>query len=137
MKSAIWIGVVVVVAIIVGFLLYNQVYKQPQSITSSKETTSINPTTKVKEFVVEGSEFKFDPATITVNKNDAVRIIFKNVGSASHNFVIPELDVKSKVVSGGGTDTVEFVVDKSGTFSFYCSISGHKSAGMEGKLEVN
>jgi uncharacterized cupredoxin-like copper-binding protein len=28
-------------------------------------------------------------------------------------------------------------VDKAGTYEFYCSVSGHKNAGMKGELTVS
>lgn len=136
MKNIIWIGIVVVavIVIIVGFLLSSGIPTIETEETLQSET--ITPTAEVKEFIVEGSEFEFNPVSITVNRGDAVKIIFKNIGGTIHNLVISELGVSTKTIQPGKTDTIEFIADKSGTFSFYCSISGHRSAGMEGNLKV-
>ncbi len=91
----------------------------------------------VREFNIESSEFKFNPASITVNKGDRVKVNFKNVGSTGHNFVIGELGVSTKVIHAGFTETVEFTVGKSGTFAFYCSVPGHRAAGMEGQISIS
>src|SRR3989344_4656447 len=76
----------------------------------------------VKEIIVEGSNFKFAPNNITVNKGDKVKVVFKNVGGMPHDFTIDELDVKTKTITVGNTDTVEFTADTAGTFEFYCSV---------------
>ncbi len=48
---------------------------------------------EAKEFTIEASDFKFEPATITVTEGDVVRLTIKNTGSQVHNFVIDELGV--------------------------------------------
>lgn len=106
-------------------------------ITKTTSTSGIVATGELKEFTVEGSEFKYNPGSITVNKGDKVKINFKNTGSTSHNFVIKELGVSTKLIRAGSTDLVEFIADKSGTFTFYCSVPGHRSKGMEGKININ
>lgn len=57
-----------------------------------------------------------------------------NKASITHNIVI---DGKGKgaEVQGGGTS--KFSADfKAGTYTYYCSLPGHRAAGMEGKLTV-
>lgn len=88
----------------------------------------------VKEFTVTGSSFKFDPATLAVNKGDKVKVTFKSAGGF-HDFVIDEFNVKSKII-GSGQDVVEFTADKSGTFNYYCSVDNHRAMGMQGTLTV-
>ena len=112
-----------------------------------KEATS--PTGEPKEFTeftIEGSEFSFSPATITVSQGDEVRITFNNVGEVIHVFVIDEFGVETPVLLDGETATVEFTADRAGTFAFYCSLATefgetefgrHRELGMEGKITVN
>ncbi len=91
---------------------------------------------QVKEFVVEGSNFKFLPATITVNKGDTVKVIFKNTGGF-HDFVVDEFaGAKTKQIGANAEETIEFVADKAGTFEYYCSVGNHRGMGMVGKLIV-
>lgn len=63
-----------------------------------------------------------------------VTIDFANPDLIPHDFTIDELDVK-EVVDPGGESTVSFDAEP-GTFAFYCSIPGHREAGMEGELRV-
>lgn len=90
----------------------------------------------VKEFTVEGSNFKFMPATMAVNKGDTVKITFKNTGGF-HDFVIDEFDgAKTKQIGANAEETIEFVADKAGTFEYYCSVGNHRGMGMKGTLTV-
>lgn len=109
-------------------------------VDSTDASASANPAASgqasVKEFTVNGSSFKFEPATLTVNKGDKVKITFKNSGG-THDFVIDEFNVKTQVIPGGQEATAEFTADKSGTFQYYCSVGNHRAMGMVGTLTVN
>jgi nitrite reductase (NO-forming) len=54
-----------------------------------------------------------------------------------HNISFPDFNVTSESVVGvGDTTTIEFLVDKGGSFMYVCSLPGHKEAGMAGHFEV-
>jgi plastocyanin len=89
----------------------------------------------VKEFTVSGSNFKFEPASLKVNKGDKVKITFKNTGGF-HDFVIDELDVATKQIQSGQEEVVEFTADEVGMFEYYCSVGNHRAQGMKGTLTV-
>ena len=93
------------------------------------------PEPEVKEIRVRGGEFRFNPTSITVNKGDRVKIIFENVGSIVHDLGIDGYG-STEIISAGSTDTIEFVADKAGTFDMWCSVAGHRDAGMEGSFVV-
>lgn len=58
-------------------------------------------------------------------------------GAAEHNVVIEEAGDELVVeCKGGATETGEVTLEP-GTYTFYCSIPGHRSAGMEGTLTVS
>src|SRR3989338_224730 len=50
----------------------------------------------VKEFTVEGSNFKFSLSEMKVKKGDTVKITFKNSGGM-HDFKLDEFNVATKV----------------------------------------
>lgn len=89
----------------------------------------------VKEVIVTGSNFKFQPSTIMVKKGDTVKITFKNSGGF-HNFTIDEFNVATKQIGTGSEATVQFTADKVGTFEYYCSVGNHRQMGMRGQLIV-
>ena len=81
-----------------------------------------------REINVTAYQWKFDPEVIKVKNGEKVRLLVKSI-DVRHGFAIAEygLDVK---IDPGQVVPVEFVADKSGTFSAYCSVpcgSGHRS----------
>ena len=90
---------------------------------------------EIKEFDMTAKQWEFTPSTITVNEGDTVRLNIKSE-DVTHGFAISEFDVNERVLPGK-TTTVEFVADKKGEYTFFCSVpcgSGH--GGMKGKLIV-
>jgi nitrite reductase (NO-forming) len=72
---------------------------------------------------------------LKANLGDKVKLTLISGEGAEHNFVLDELGVNSQHVSGKGTSIeVEFNVNQEGTFAYYCSLPGHRQAGMEGKF---
>jgi len=60
----------------------------------------------------------------------------KNDGAVPHNFVIDGTDVKTADISAGGTEMLMLDGVEPGTYTVYCNIAGHRSAGMEAQLTV-
>ena len=115
---------------------------QPAEKSSTgEEEPSSEPESDIVKVTVEGKAYSFTPSTITVSEGDKVRLTFKNTGSVSHDFVIDELDVNTGLVSPGSSITVEFDAPRDDlnvvlSYEFYCSVPGHKEAGMKGTLVV-
>ena len=82
---------------------------------------------------MEASSFEFDPVTISVKAGERIRLTITST-DIYHTFTLPELGVDVPI-SGGQTKTVEFVADKTGTFTFVCK--PHEGLGMKGTLEVS
>ena len=116
--------IILAIAIIVGMFMF----------LKPKNTPTL--TGPIKEFTINGSSFKYDPDTITVNKGDIVKIIFKDT-DGRHNLLIDSYGITSKVLSSGKEESLEFIADKTGSFKMYCSLPGHEDNGMVGKLIVN
>ncbi len=107
-------------------------------VIQAPEVTSENvdvAETGAKEFTIEGANFNFSVKEIKVNQGDTVQITFKNK-DGFHDWVIDEFAAKTKQLTAGGEETVEFVADKAGTFEYYCSVGQHRQNGMVGKLIV-
>jgi len=147
MNKAILIIIIVIGLVLVGgYFFLRGGYQAPtpeipgEEITTEEEITSEEEisisTQPVKEITVSGTEFRFNPSEITVSAGERVRIIFKNEGRVIHDFVIENLGIRTKVIREGQTDTIEFEAPQPGTYIFYCSVSGHREAGMEGRLIV-
>ncbi len=91
---------------------------------------------KIQTVAIAGNEFSFLPNEIHVKKGARVRVIFTNTGKYPHNFVINELNVKSKTIKSGKKTNVIFTANKTGSFQFYCSVPGHLDKGMKGTIVV-
>jgi plastocyanin len=83
------------------------------------------------------SELKFDVTELT-SKPGKVTIDFDNPSSIPHNV---EIETEGGEVLGG-TETISQSEESAtvelgpGTYTFFCSIPGHREAGMEGTLVV-
>lgn len=105
-------------------------------VPEQPETTEMVVSEDVKEVVVEGSEFKFMPATLSLKKGEKVRLVFKNMGKMTHDWVVDELGVRTKQITASQEAVIEFTPDKAGTFEYYCSVAAHRANGMTGTLTV-
>lgn len=88
------------------------------------------PPTPLKEFSLTAKQWRFDPAVLTVNKNDKVRLKITS-NDIEHGFQIWEYDIK-KIIPPKQTIVVEFVADQTGVFDFTCSSqcgAGHDDMG--------
>ncbi len=122
-----------VVLLVVGGL--GAWYFNSSSKTAIPTAETVVSEGEVKEFVVNGNDFKFDVTEIRVKAGDKVRVVFKNTGGF-HDFVLDEFAVKTAQLKDGAEETVEFVADVAGTFEYYCSVGKHREMGMVGKLIV-
>lgn len=75
----------------------------------------------------------FTPAELEATEG-TVTLDITNVDGFDHDFVIDEFDVKA-TLPANETTSVTFDATP-GTYTFYCSIPGHREAGMEGTLTV-
>ena len=71
-------------------------------------------------------------------KAGRVTITFTNAASLEHNVTIAQgsTQLGATPTFGGGTRTLTLNL-KAGTYTFYCSVPGHRQSGMEGTLHVS
>ncbi len=82
------------------------------------------------------TEFKFEPANLTVKRGQEVVITLQNRGTVVHDWVVKDLNVTSPKVQPGQSATVRFTPNRTGTFKIECLEPGHAEAGMVGQLTV-
>jgi uncharacterized cupredoxin-like copper-binding protein len=82
------------------------------------------------------SQLKFDTTALSANAGK-VTIVMKNPSQLQHDVAIEGngVNAQGKVVGHGGTSTASASL-KAGTYTFFCSVDGHRQAGMEGTLTV-
>ncbi len=129
------IGVGIVGAI--GASAASQTTATPGSSPSASPSASpgASPAAGGNTATVYGEDIKFDPKEFTIAANTDVKVTFTNKGVLQHNFSLDDPKVATKTINGGQSDTVT-INAKPGTYQYYCSVPGHKEAGMVGTLTV-
>ena len=81
-----------------------------------------------------GTEYSFGPSTLKASAGRTT-IRFANKGAADHDLSIDALGVHLTEKPGKtGEATVTLTP---GTYTFYCSVPGHRQSGMQGTLKVS
>ena len=111
----------------------------PPSLSSSSPPPAIRPSAQgtgtTRDFAIAGGQYAFRPASITVDRNDLVKITF-TAEDIAHSFTIDSYRI-SKRAGAGQSVTFEFRADQPGTFDYYCNLSvDSKCKGMRGRLLV-
>ncbi len=87
-----------------------------------------------REIAVRAKSFEFTPKRLAVGVGEAVTIELTST-DIEHDVTVEGI---GHVVHAGGDQTEQggLKIDQAGTYEFYCSISGHRAAGMEGTIVV-
>jgi len=111
------------------------------------------------EITVEATDFAYNPVSVTVPAGQPVTLTLNNTGAVEHDFVVDNINVIDVQASdtgpaahhqmgdapeydlhffarAGDTAVLNFTAMEPGTYEVFCSIEGHKEAGMIGKLIV-
>lgn len=83
-------------------------------------------------FVAVDIDYADAPSTATAG---TATWALRNDGAILHDVTIDELDIK--VEAPGGETVVADVSLEPGSYTYYCSVPGHRAAGMEGTIEVS
>ncbi|MBI5292223.1 MAG: cupredoxin domain-containing protein [Chloroflexi bacterium] len=118
-----------------------------------------SPSAGANQITLEVSNLQYQPATMEVTAGQPVRLTMRNNDSVEHDFSIMEIPMAAMgataepmaghemggmtadpqlhmVAAMGATNTMEFTPTKPGTYEFFCTVPGHKDAGMKGTLVV-
>lgn len=102
---------------------------------SSAASPAASPVADDGGFVIHTVDLAFQPTALTIPAGTAVTLRIENLGVIPHDVTIDQLGVKSDVLSRGQSTTV-IINAVPGSYAFYCSVPGHKQAGMTGMLTV-
>ncbi len=87
------------------------------------------------EHQVVATDNAYDTDSITAQPGDTITLT--NEGFAQHDIVVDDLGLDSGLANNG--ETVEITIPEdaeAGEYEFYCSVPGHREAGMVGTLTV-
>ncbi|MGH2833438.1 MAG: plastocyanin/azurin family copper-binding protein [Solirubrobacteraceae bacterium] len=112
--------------------------------TTAAKTTSTPTTTKASSIpsvlslaANAGGQLQYSTKSLTATAG-SVSIDFTNRSPLAHNVTVANSAgevIGSTPTFQGGTKTLNLAL-KPGTYKFYCSVPGHRMAGMEGTLTV-
>ena len=92
---------------------------------------SLSPSTSQVEMI----DIAFRPNELTIPANADVNLHLTNQGVIPHNFKIDDPEIFSGDVAPGAS--VDLTLNlPSGAYEYYCTIPGHREAGMVGALTV-
>ncbi|GMU40586.1 MAG: hypothetical protein AMXMBFR23_14520 [Chloroflexota bacterium] len=116
-----------------------------------------------RELSVEMRDIAFEPLALTAGAGEVIEMRFHNAGAVLHDFTIDEMDadvMEMMAGSGAGVEMhmgddheaaaramhlaldagqegrMRLRVHEPGTYSYYCTVPGHREGGMVGTLTI-
>jgi plastocyanin len=109
----------------------------PTSTAASTSSSAPAPSGGLELAADPSGQLKFTKTSLSA-KAGKVTIAFTNSASLAHNLTIASASgtvVGATPTFQGGSKTLSLNL-KPGTYTFYCSVPGHRQAGMQGTLVV-
>lgn len=98
----------------------------------------------------------YETAALTTKRGEAVRIEMENHGQLTHDFTVDGIAVTEVhkrgssedgehaahepdlhfALDSGASGDLDFTPTEAGTYEYYCTVPGHREAGMHGTLTV-
>lgn len=108
----------------------------PDAATASEdEAAAEGPASGEATLSIEAQDIAFSTSEIKVKPGDVIEMT--NTGQLPHDFTVDPLGIHEVTPSNGDTVTITIPEDaEPGDYEFYCSVPGHKQAGMVGTLTI-
>lgn len=115
------------------------------------------------EFTLTATDIAYDQTQLQAIVGQPVKLTLRNDGALEHDFSIAQIPLTGEVTANmeagehtgehdmshmsetpdlhiaaaqAGSSTIEFTPSEPGEYPFYCTVAGHKEAGMVGTLVV-
>lgn len=114
-----------------------------------------NANTQATAITLKTENTAFSTREITVGKGKTYQLVLDNKDVQLHDFSIDRIEAKVEqgaaerehdmdgknpalhvAADAGKSGTVTFTPTREGTYTYYCTVEGHKDLGMSGKLVV-
>ena len=133
-----------------GHMMMGGMSTSQNSASLINSQTSSEPQTRIFDISLEEVEFyaeveneegaedtalvelhQWSPNFLVVNEGDTVVLNISNPRKHTHTFSIPELGISTKVLEARtGSETLQFVADKAGMFTFACGLPYNSAIGQ-------
>ncbi len=94
-----------------------------------------DPVAGAPQMAVTATSFRFEPSELTVAAGRPVNVALTSQ-DALHDFVVEGAGFHLSA-DAGDTSSAALTVPRPGTYTVYCSVPGHRAAGMEATLRVD
>lgn len=113
---------------------------EPTAVPTPGEPGEPTPTSEPLDpdavnLTIETVDIAFSTNTLEGPADESFTITVTNNGSAQHDFVIDELDIRTPLLNAGESYTIT-ISAPAGEYTYYCSVPGHRAL-MEGKLTLS
>jgi uncharacterized cupredoxin-like copper-binding protein len=102
---------------------------------SPKASPMASPAAGGEEILVHAKDIEYDVKEIRITADTDSTITLENQGVLEHDLHIDKLDMTTKLLKPGEKDSL-VVNAAAGEYDYWCTVAGHKQAGMTGKLIV-
>jgi len=129
---------------VTGVFAKNQMDKSTATPGSSPEASPnaspgaspmASPSASSNEVMLAAEDIKYDKTELKIPANTDVKVTLENKGMLQHDWAVDELKVMIDILDAGEKGSVTVNAD-AGEYEYYCTVPGHKEAGMVGKLIV-
>lgn len=121
-----------------GMAVNGQLPVDPEAEKMAADGGDLPQMVETRKITLDSFKFGYSSEMLEVQAGDVIELTLTN-SDGMHDFVIDELNVKTKSINKGETTTVTFTVPmdaKGKTFEYYCSLFNHREMGQVGKLVV-
>ncbi|MGC4108351.1 MAG: cupredoxin domain-containing protein [Thermomicrobiales bacterium] len=106
---------------------------EESGVTAQEAATPVADDDGVLAITVEAYDLGYRTRAIAIPADTDVAITLVNSGAIQHDFVIDQPAINSGLLENGEQAT--FTVNlPAGSYDFYCSVPGHRQAGMAGTV---
>jgi len=107
-----------------------------EAASGGKEEQAARTSGVDRRVEIVAREFGFEPGEITVERDEATRLVLENQGALAHNLTIEAFGIRTETIQSGERAEVEIQPGETGAYRFVCKVPGHAEAGMQGMIRV-
>ncbi len=126
------------IALKVGGTIQETAASTPEAADEATPESSSSPAavTSGTDLQVTAIDIAFEQSELQAPADTDVTLTLTNTGVSQHDLVIEGTDYGTPLVNGGESASFTFNLP-AGEYTFYCTVPGHRAAGMVGKLIVS
>ena len=136
-----WLAVAVAVVLVLAAVVPAWAADTSTATTARSTTAAASTATTVQPATVKvrAKSYKFTPSKLKLPSRQPVSIELTSTDTR-HDIAVSGPGLSGKVIvtaNGGKTATGTLRLPKKGKYEFYCTIQGHRAAGMQGTITAS